>query len=146
MKALTLWRPWPAMIFHVPEDQAKRLENRGWRPPAGLIGHRIAIHAGEHLDHRSLAECRRMLGPAAPTEAQALAKGIIGTAVVVGVLRANDLMTCGVHLEWAMTVGRWFVGPFGWLLDEAITLPEPIPCKGRQGLWTVPSEIAARLA
>lgn len=132
MKALTLWRPWPAMIIHVPEAQAKRVENRGWRPPSGLIGHRIAIHAGEHLDHRALAECRYMLGDAAPTDAQCLAKGIVGTAVVKGVCTQADM--------------RWFVGPFGWILTDVVTLPEPIPCKGRQGLWTVPPEIAARLA
>lgn len=146
MKALTLWRPWPAMIFHVPETEAKRVENRGWRPPAGLIGHRIAIHAGKHLDHRALAECRYMLGvDAAPTQAQCIAEGIVGTAVVAGVCTQAD-MRAAMTIQTHRTIKRWFVGPFGWILTDVVTLPEPVPCKGRQGLWTVPAEIAARLA
>lgn len=145
MKALTLWRPWPAMIFHVPAAHAKRVENRGWRPPRGLIGQRIAIHAGEHLDHWALATCRHMLGDAAPTEDQARAKGIIGTARIAFVCNEADMdkaMTMQDHL----TIKWWFVGPFGWILDEVRALPEPIPCAGQRGLWTLPPEIAARLA
>lgn len=50
MKALTLWRPWPYAIFHLPPHVAKRVENRSWKPPVTLIGHRIAIHAGKTWD------------------------------------------------------------------------------------------------
>lgn len=38
------------------------------------------------------------------------------------------------------TSGRW-----AWLLDNIVKLDEPIPCRGRQGVWTVPDDIAARL-
>lgn len=162
MKAITLWRPWPAMIVHAPEDKAKRVENRSWRPPLALVGQRIAIHAGEHLDHRALSECARRLGSAMPSEALATAKGIVGTVRVASVTTAAEVETRmnRLHLEWGCNlcnwpeadrlwhsqVWRWFVGPFGWLVDEVRALPEPIRCQGRQGIWTVPAELLERLA
>ena len=42
MKALTLHEPWASLIA----KGTKTIETRGWRPPPGLIGQRIAIHAG----------------------------------------------------------------------------------------------------
>jgi hypothetical protein len=41
VKALPLWQPW-AQLVAIGE---KRIETRGWRAPASLIGQRIAIHA-----------------------------------------------------------------------------------------------------
>lgn len=41
--------------------------------------------------------------------------------------------------------GPWFIGPYGWVLTDVVTLAEPVPCKGAQGLWTVPPEVLARL-
>lgn len=42
-----------------------------------------------------------------------------------------------------MVVSPWFMGPYGWILDEVIALPSPVHCKGMQGLWTVPADIEA---
>lgn len=42
MKALTIWQPWATLIA----EGVKPYEFRSWRPPARLIGQRIAIHAG----------------------------------------------------------------------------------------------------
>lgn len=41
MKGLTVWQPWASLIG----IGAKPYEFRGWRPPASIIGQRIAIHA-----------------------------------------------------------------------------------------------------
>src|SRR5690606_7103750 len=35
---------------------------------------------------------------------------------------------------------HWFVGPFGWQLTDPVAPPEPVPCRGAQGLWRVPTE------
>ena len=43
MHAITLQHPWPFFIVY----GGKRIENRGWMPPPGLIGERIAIHGGK---------------------------------------------------------------------------------------------------
>jgi len=42
MKALTLKQPWAWAVAHAGKD----VENRTWKPPASVIGQRIAIHAG----------------------------------------------------------------------------------------------------
>lgn len=42
MKALTIWQPWASLIM----IGAKPYEFRGWKPPASLVGKRLAIHAG----------------------------------------------------------------------------------------------------
>ena len=38
-----------------------------------------------------------------------------------------------------------FFGPYGWVLAHPRPLRKPIQACGRQGLWTVPPDIARRL-
>jgi hypothetical protein len=45
MKAITLWPEWAWAIANLD----KRIENRIWSPPKGMIGQRIAIHAGANI-------------------------------------------------------------------------------------------------
>lgn len=35
--------------------------------------------------------------------------------------------------------------PYGFVLSKIVKLPDPIPCKGAQGLWSVPLEIEQRI-
>ena len=42
MKAFTIWQPWASLIM----IGAKPYEFRSWKPPAWLVGQRMAIHAG----------------------------------------------------------------------------------------------------
>ena len=128
MKALTLWRPWPAAILFL----GKRVENRTWVPPSSVIGQTIAIHAGKRID-----DPRALGGDGGFTRAEIalynerrLAEGIVGIARLVACRRS-----CPPGQE------RWWCGPFGWLLDEVQVLDRPIPCRGAQGLWEVPEEI-----
>lgn len=39
----------------------------------------------------------------------------------------------------------WFMGDYGFMLKNAIALPEPVECKGALGFWDVPEDIACRL-
>jgi hypothetical protein len=41
---------------------------------------------------------------------------------------------------------RWAEGPYCWLLRNAIQFAEVIPCKGQTSLWTLPEELADRVA
>ena len=45
MKAITLYPEWAWAICRL----GKQVENRTWRPPANLLGERIAIHAGKSI-------------------------------------------------------------------------------------------------
>ncbi len=147
--ALTLWRPWPFAILHLPEGEAKRVENRPWKPWASVIGKRIALHAGKHMDDNVL----RTLFPLA-VDVRAYDEGILGTAVVKGwICNEDSLLQSKYDYGGTLTAAdaeaaydsRWFFGPYGWVLEDVRALPEPIPCKGAQGLWTVPAAIAALL-
>jgi hypothetical protein len=143
MKCLTLWRPWPWVIFHAKKSAEtghgrKLVENRDWPPPKSAMGYALALHAGKHWDREGAAFIQRTLGlTGLPPEAWE--EGIIGTTKIVGVaLRAND---CPPDQR------VWFFGSHGWLLDESSTvaLPKPIAIKGAQGLWTLPPAVSAEV-
>lgn len=42
--------------------------------------------------------------------------------------------------------GDFSLGRYGWVFDNIRALPEPIPAKGRQGLWTPDDALIAALA
>jgi len=38
--------------------------------------------------------------------------------------------------------GQWEPGGWAWELAEVERLAEPVPCKGRQGVWRLPDDVA----
>jgi len=120
MLALTLIQPWAWAICHA----GKRIENRDWPPPARIIGQRIAIHAGKKRDDAALILSQ---GIRPPGELPSMA--VVATARVTGVVEKSD--------------DRWFVGDYGWLLDEVRVLEVPVQCKGALGLWRLPPDAEA---
>lgn len=129
MKALTLWQPWAHAVAHF----GKRIENRPWKPWPSIVGQVVAIHAAAKVDPIGEAAVegwvRRHTGLLLPPAASLPRGAIVATARVTGVLTESE--------------SPWFVGPFGWTLDEVVALPAPVPCRGAQGLWTVPPEVEA---
>lgn len=145
LRALTLWPEWAYAIAHL----GKRAENRGWTPPASIIGQRIAVHAGAHIGGRqgrvATAEAvdavlcmaaragRDAFGRALVPEIETCAtSAIVCTAVVTG-------WDCDDRTGWDVP------GQCHWRLADVQVLPEPVPCRGAQGLWRVPADIAARV-
>lgn len=121
---LTLQQPWAWAICHA----GKRVENRTWRPwcPPGTrlaIRTCVTIHSAPSLSQPLPA----WQGLALPTKKTA-PQGIVAVARLV------EVVTQG-HGD------PWFFGPLGWTLDDVVTLPEPVPCKGLQGLWRLPDEV-----
>lgn len=43
-------------------------------------------------------------------------------------------------------LGGWYQGPYGWVVLNRVALPEPILCRGAQGLWRLPPDISSRVA
>jgi hypothetical protein len=79
MRALTVKQPWASLIA----SGEKRIENRSWRPPAELIGQRIAIHAGASWDKRGETFTAARKGE--------LPQGrVVCTAVIDRVVEASD--------------------------------------------------------
>lgn len=150
LRGLTLWRPWAASIVHGP----KRVENRPWAPPVAHVraGLWIALHAGQRWDEEGASfitdvgkwkeaserldddECDESCWPY-----EWAVQGIVGVARVERVWKFDSLSDEGLPgMEWAF-------GTYCWDLADVRALPEPIPCRGRQMLWTLPAEIEARL-
>jgi predicted transcriptional regulator len=118
MRALTVRQPWAGLIV----AGVKAVENRTWRPPADVIGERIAIHAGRH----AVDACSYGVDTSARG-------AIVGTVRIVDVVRDAESV-------WAQP-DCWH-----WMLDEASALTVPVPAKGRLGLWEVPDNILEAVA
>lgn len=157
MKALTLWRPWSDAIVRGP----KRIENRTWAPPAAIMGRFIAIHAGRKFDDGGGCDLMAMgSGWTGPLEPKDSPEGIVGIARIIGALATGRDAARGIPGEVTgyfpttnppdellarirrMVDDRWWIGPVGWLLDDVLAI-EPVPCRGAQGLWTVPADVEA---
>lgn len=124
LSAITLHRPWGWAIASLGKD----IENRSWRCPL-QPGTLIAIHSGKTWDKdaadfiRSMGADRPLIEPPTP-ETDPL--GIIAIARFDGNLTESE--------------SPWFFGPVGWQLSEVVAIA-PVPCRGRQGLWQVPSDL-----
>lgn len=155
MKALTLHRPFDHAILH----GGKNCENRSRPPPEWLCGHTIAIHAGqryrlietwpvgyvppdaEHLPAQAITGVARLLGALDLRGPRArLILPPASGGIALGISRAE----IAARLE-RLEESPWWLGPVGWLLSEQLPIAEPIPCRGAQGLWTVPDGIARLL-
>ena len=154
VKAITIWQPWASLIA----IGAKQYETRSWetkyRGP-------IAIHAAkkdpcklpllgmgafeeatkEELEKAGLAWCLLPTGK------------IIATAELVECWKITDNgHTNGSPLAARIEGGRyggktnivegkeiffgdWTPGRYAWEFTNMCMLPEPIPAKGKQGLW-----------
>lgn len=116
MRGLTLHQPWATLIAR----GAKHYETRSWstryRGP-------LAIHAGagEH--------------PLLPAGA------IVAVCHLVDVTPTAELTPHAVELA----LGDWSPGRYAWRLEHVHEVYPPVACKGRQGLWRVPADIAALL-
>lgn len=139
IKALTLIQPWGWAILH-----GKDVENRSWAPPAGMVGQRIAIHAGKRYDKEGELFVAKQLGlERLPDEAHR--QGVIGTAVIDRAVATREADPAAeIDLDPLMD-SPWFSGPWGWVLRDVRELERPIACKGMLGLWRLPEALEAAL-
>jgi hypothetical protein len=143
LPALTLHAPWAYAVAHL----GKTIENRGWVVPSRLMGQRLAIHAGARSDASTWEAVERAYGlRSASVFRDTEPRGaVVAVATVAGMVDAR--LEHDVRLEGIGSVDHcfspWWIGPVGWILSDVITLPSPVPCKGRLGVWTLPAEIDA---
>lgn len=115
MLALTVRQPWAWAIIHAGKD----VENRTW--PTEHRGP-LAIHAGQQLDASGAGFLKRL--DFYPCDDELLRGAVIGIVDVVDCVRNHDS-------PWADD------GQYHWVLHNPRPLPEPIPYRGMQGLFTV---------
>lgn len=126
MKCISIKQPWASLIiFH-----GKDIENRTWG--TSYTGP-LLIHSSKNYDHAGDMYLHSMpifsdIPAFLPSDLPMGA--IIGRVLLIGCYHRTFLH--GVEPS------RWFFGPWGWLLKEPQAFKEPIPYKGRLGIFEVP--------
>ena len=134
-RALTLWRPWDQAILY----GGKNVENRPWALWRNMIDEPMALHAGKTYDEEGATDMAfQDLYDPPPSEESPL--GVVGVFTVGRVIHIDN---CDGDPE---EENDWFFGPFGWVVVEKFPLPEPIPCRGKQGLWPLPHDVRCEMA
>ena len=154
MKVLSVRQPWAWAIAHGRKD----VENRSW--PTQWHG-RLAVHASARWDEdgaysrqviKALLEHgqpERHFDP--PLRVEGYQPGGVPAALladprrfvpgaVIAVARLVDVCTA----MQGCNCGPWAVeGQCHWRLASVQPLAEPVPCKGRLGLWDLPDDAEA---
>lgn len=151
IKGITIRQPWAVWICH----RGKRVENRVWPPPQSMVGEYLAIHAGkiESLTQDDIDDAKEFVEereiPSIPGTEKIWRRR--GEGYVLSDETTMPMRECpsGAIVAVAKLVGvteespdPWFVGPYGWLLDDVRAI-EPVPCRGQQGLWALPPSVLA---
>jgi hypothetical protein len=143
IRGLSLTRPWPFAFHH-----GKRIENRSWRPSGRLIDCYIALHAAKSWsedDREFIQEALRLPVPdrkASPdSQIFAVARWRGGIVLSTPLTNESGLRPTGSILPPEQD--KWFFGPYGWLFEDYVELPEPVQCIGARGLWILPEDVKA---
>lgn len=138
MKAISLWQPWAtAMAIGL-----KSIETRHW---STNIRGPVAIHASKQwqIPEREWAAMLAKLHDA-PAIASPPLGAIVATGRLVAVKRTEDLLPTISKTE--ETFGNYAPQRFGWLFEDIVALPIPVPFKGAQGFFDIPDELLALAA
>ena len=165
MKALTLHQPWANLIA----EGIKFSETRNWKPPARLIGQRIAIHAAKRWNKQEVEMLWNYYEQLDFEDMPPLG-AIVCTARLVAVarVRGTEWLEIMDGVEQEFLVGDFLyvaegyedrpaiqpVDDYGdytprryvWALVDITRLTVPKPCRGYQGLWNVPDDIARQIS
>jgi hypothetical protein len=157
MRALTLTQPWCGLVA----SGIKLIENR----PRSMIrredfGVPFALHASRQIDgdvYSRIFDIAPELGAgigAAQHERwhglSRITSAVIGVATIERVVWEDDGVLVGVPVQHGVAVdlggqSRWFFGRYGYVLRDVRALAHPVPCRGWQGFWTLPANVAARV-
>jgi hypothetical protein len=160
MKAISLWQPWASAMA----VGAKTIETRHWS-----TNHRgpLAIHAAKRLNKTELIylNCTSAwqgvfatMQSANPVNKPLWELLPFGAIVAVGDLtdcRPTESFSNGeldaerfsgtdatfIHPWTERQMGNYALGRFGWVFENLVALPEPIPYIGRQGFFDVPDSL-----
>lgn len=148
MKALTLHAPWAWATCYL----GKRVENRTWAPPLGIIGQRIAIHAGalSLWKEATFLEIHRAIGSkltVVPIErrhvfADTIAFRDEGTRFCSAIVATARLVAVESPMRGLPRMLGWRASnQYGWVLQDVHVLERPVKCRGLQKLWNLPEDV-----
>jgi len=121
VKALTVCQPHAERI----RLSEKRVENRTW-----YTLHRgwLAIHAGKSRD---------WLEPGDRTEYPDMTFGaVVAVTQVTACLHLAAVKKHTVPRAYAWVADHvWTIGPWCWVLEQTVSLQQPVPCRGMPGVF-----------
>jgi hypothetical protein len=157
IKVLTLHQPWATLMALAghPDPEIRKLgkliETRSWytdyRGP-------LAISASKKWDDDEVYWLMKGTSDAARVIRETLgAAGFrtlqdlpLGSVLSVGSMINCIRFTNGWRPDPPECYyGNYAAGRYGFVMQDMKALPEPIPCRGMQGLWTPPPDVAERL-
>lgn len=131
MKALSIWQPWASAI----PLGLKRFETRSWnteyRGP-------LVIHAAKRWepDQKRFADSELTLGRLP----QHLPLGAL--VAVVNLVDCRRIDNASMEISaLERSYGDYTDGRWAWQLSNVVAFNEPIPWRGEQGLFDVPSDL-----
>lgn len=132
MKAITVWQPWAGALA----AGIKENETRSW---ATKYRGPIAIHAAmrEVFDGLALIPVPLALKikEALRCEWGEMPRGaIIATGELADCIKITPEYVATLSPD-ELALGDYTPGRYAWKLENVKRLPEPIPAKGKQGLW-----------
>ena len=159
MHALTVKQPYAELIV----CRKKSIEIRTWWPRVQLPM-LVAIHAGKTPD-MGPRDLWKMAGfdlgiavtSVAEREEALRLGGIIGVARLAGRIGFgkrgwSELSLMVGRREWGEMASKhlnpvdsWKLGLIGWRFEAPVRFPDLIPCRGKQGLWTLPDDVAGKV-
>ena len=126
IKAITLWQPWASLMAH----SKKKIETRSWptkyRGPLAIHSSKrpMGIHIFPMYDFSDIPD--------------------YPLGVVVGVCDLVDCVSTNAKLVESRSIkipdqefhlGNYLPDRYMWITDNMKIFEDPIPARGRQGLW-----------
>lgn len=139
MKAITVWQPWAGALA----AGIKENETRGWATKyRGPLAIHSAVKEIQHTwssvymnDAAREVICRRLDLPEIFDGPATFPMGcILATAELVDCIRITPDLVATLSPD-ELALGNYTMCRYAWKLANVNLLPEPIPIKGKQGLW-----------
>jgi hypothetical protein len=135
IRALTVWQPHATLVALGEKALETRSRPTSYRGP-------LAIHAGKHFPVKQQKLCftKPFFSVLWGAGVRTLADLPLGMVLAIGELTAV-LPTTSPEITKRLTeqeadCGNFAPGRWAWFLENVRLLPEPIPARGMQGLWT----------
>ena len=165
--ALSLIQPWAWAVIHGPKD----IENRTWW---SIIRGPVWIAASAQVTRRYYDQARELMKGIAGIDCPKLDEleygKIIGSANIVdcilpgGYTSAKEIDCRSACTAYKLHGARWgsdratplrfhprdrhpwhFVEQYGYVLADRVPVAKPVPCKGHQRWWRVPTSVLEQL-
>jgi len=136
MKALTLWQPWASLVvggFKAYETRSWTTEYRGWLAIHAAAGVPKEVREFTHpwikYHAEDFRECLKIMGYERFED--------LPCGAVLGLVEIDTIYPTGtIHVSsLELAFGEWGKGRYAWHVRGIVPFDEPMPARGRQGLW-----------